>query len=401
MKLTQKQAAELRREKSELEQKRLALKEKVKNHRSASTEELADTTEQLRTMSERLDEINSDLADAPEDKRGVVHVKAAEITEENYRSSAKYRDAFFRSFINRRVSEDDSTILSMGKRVITDMNGGSVTSGAEYLVPTTTLDVIKSVITKYGQVYAAITKYGFEGNVSIPIGTAGTPTTTDGITSLNFTFTEVNLQQEAIVATIKIKNLLLKNSIAALETYLATEMGKYLGTYLDNAVLNGDSGTFTGILPSIVAAPSAKKTYSDMDWGQLMDIEAEVDSPYGDDGVFVMRRKTFFNRFRKMTDAAGAPITTTIPVITGNGKTKFYLDGHEVIFTTAMELDDILFGDLAQYVVNESQEITIESSGVGDDVFGKDQTMWRGKVYSGGKPLFPKLTFTYWGYSAT
>jgi HK97 family phage major capsid protein len=178
-------------------------------------------------------------------------------------------------------------------------------------------------------------------------------------------------------------------------------MGKYLGTYLDNAVLNGDSGTFVGILPSIVAAPSAKQSYSEMDWDKLMDIEAEVDSPYGDDGVFVMRRKTFFKRFRKMTDASGLPIATTIPVITGNGKTKFVLDGHDVIFTTAMVEDDILFGDLAQYVVNESQEITIESSSVGDDVFGKDMTMWRGKVYSGGKPLFPKTTFTYWGYSAT
>jgi hypothetical protein len=40
MSVTQKEAAELRREKSELEQKRLALKTKAKNHRNATTEEL-------------------------------------------------------------------------------------------------------------------------------------------------------------------------------------------------------------------------------------------------------------------------------------------------------------------------------------------------------------------------
>ncbi|WP_373232109.1 phage major capsid protein [Cohnella sp.] len=403
MKISQKEAAELRREKGELEQKRLTLKAKAKNHRSASAEELQTTADELRSIGERIDEINEQLVDAPETNQrgGLQRMKTTEITEENFRSSEKYRDAFFRSFINRRVAEEDAEILSYGKRAITDMNGGSVSSGAEYLVPKTTLDVIKSIITKYGQIYAAITKYGFEGNVSIPIGTAGAPTANaDGTVTLNFSFTEVSIAQEAVVATIKIKNLLLKNSISALETYLATEMGKYLGTYLDNAVLNGDGGTFTGILSSITAAPSAKQTYSDMDWSTLMDIEAEVDSPYGDDAVFVMRRKTFFKRFRKMTDASGLPIATSIPVITGNGKTKFVLDGHDVIFTTAMVEDDILFGDLNQYVVNESQEITIESSTEGDDVFGKDQTMWRGKVYAGGKPLFAKTTFTYWGYEA-
>lgn len=405
MALTQKQVAELKRQKNGLEQKRLALKDQAKNHRGASTDELNGYADQLRTLSDDIDRINEQLEDAPEDtRRGAFGGggRHGDLTEENFRSSTKYRDAFFRSFINRSVSPEDAEVLEMGKRAITDMNGGGVTSGAEFLVPTTTLDVIKSIITKYGQVYAAITKYGFDGNVSIPIGTPGAPTNNgDGTVSLNFTFTEATIQQEAIVATIKVKNLLLKNSISALETYLATEMGKYLGTYLDNAVINGDSGTFIGIIPSITAAPSAEQNFSEMDWAQLMDIEAEVDSPYGDDGVFIMRRKTFFNRFRKMTDAAGAPITTTIPVITGNGKTQFFLDGHRVIFSTAMAEDAILFGDIEQYIVNESQEIKIESSSLGDDVFGKDMTMWRGKVYAGGRPLFAKTSFTYWTYDAS
>ncbi|RED54791.1 phage major capsid protein [Cohnella lupini] len=404
MKMTHKQAAELKREKTELEQKRLALKDKVKNHRDVTTEELNATVDQLRTLAEQIDEINVQLADAPEaEKRGGMGVKTIELNEENFRSSDKYRDAFFRSYITRSVSTEDAEIMDLGKRAITDMNGGSVTSGAAFLVPQTTLNVIQSVITKYGQVYAAVTKYGFTGDVTLPIGTAGATTDNgDGTVTLNFAFTEARIAQSAVVATIKVKNLLLKNSISALETFLATEMGKYLGVYLDNAVINGDGagGSFTGIVPAITVAPSQKQTYSAMDWGKLMDIEGDVDSPYGDDAVFIMRRKTFFNRFRKMTDAGGAPITTTIPVVTGNGKTKFFLDGHEVMFTTAMALDDILFGDIKQYIVNESQDIVIESSSVGDNSFGKDETMWRGKVYSGGTPMFAKETFTLWGYSA-
>ncbi|QMV43735.1 phage major capsid protein [Cohnella cholangitidis] len=406
MKYSLKEIAELKREKSELEKKRLALKETVKNHRNASAEDLSKTADELRSMSDRLDEINAALADAPEPQKrgGIPYMKTVELTEENFRSSDKYRDAFYRSYINRSVSPDDEEIMSFGKRAITDMNGGSVTSGAAFLVPETTLNVIQSIITKYGQVYAAVTKYGFTGDVSLPIGTAGATTDNeDGTVTLNFAFSEAKITQSAVVATIKIKNVLLKNSISALETYLATEMGKYLGIYLDNAVINGDGagGSFTGIIPAITAAPSEKQTYSTMDWDKLMDIEGDVDSPYGDDAVFIMRRKTFFNRFRKMKDTAGLPITTSVPIITGDGKTQFFLDGHRVMFTTAMALDDILFGDINQYVVNESQEIVIESSSVGDDTFGKDQTMWRGKVYSGGTPMFAKTTFTLWGYSAT
>lgn len=403
MALTQKQVAELKRKKGDLEQKRLALKEKVKNHRNMSSDDVSATAEELRDLGEEIDDINAQLVDAPEPQTrgGFQSMRTNELTQENFRSSSQYRDAFFRSYINRNVSTDDEPIMDMGKRSITDMNGGSISSGAAFLVPQTTLDVIQTIIQKYGQVYAAVTKYGFTGDVTLPIGTAGAVTTNDdGTVSLNFSFTEAKLSQSAIVATIKVKNLLLKNSISALETYLATEMGKYLGVYLDSAVINGDGagGTFTGIVPAIKVAPSEEKNYAKMDWGILMDIEGDVDSPYGDEAVFIMRRKTFFNRFRKMTDAAGAPITTSIPVITGNGKTQFVLDGHQVIFTSAMALDDILFGDIKQYVVNESQEIVIESSSVGDDTFGKDQTMWRGKVYSGGKPMFAKETFTLWTF---
>lgn len=399
---TQKEVAEFKRQLSEMETQRNALKEEIKNKRDGmGAQEITDKTEQLRSMNSSIDALKEKIDAAPEAQvRGGMHtMKINELTQENFRSSAQYRDAFFRSFINKSIAQDDMQIMEMGKRAISDMNGGSVQSGAAYLVPTTTLGQIAAVITKYGQVYAAITKYGFTGDVTLPIGTAAAPTVNgDGVAELNFNFTEAKISQAAVVATITVKNLLLKNSIPALEQYLAAEMGKYIGTYLDNAVINGDGTSFAGIIPAITANPSEKQTYSEMDWDRLMDVEADVDSPYGDDGVFIMRRKTFFNRFRKMKDDAGLPITTNIPVITGNGKTQFFLDGHPVIFTNAMVVDDILFGDIKQYIVNESQEIQIDTSS--EAGFAKDETMWRGKVYSGGTPMFAKTTFTYWGYQA-
>lgn len=400
MQITQKEAAELRREKSDLEQKRLALKEKCKNHRDMSTEDVNKATDEMRSMSDRMDEINEKLKDAPEPETrgGLNHLRGNELTQENYRSSVQYRDAFFRSFMNGKIAETDSEVMAFGKRAVTDMNGLSVTSGAEYLVPQTTLNQIQSIVVKYGRLYAKITKYGFNGDVTIPIGTADTPTNNaDGTDTLTFTFTEVTINQQAVIATIAVKNLLMKNSIAGLESYLSMEIGKYIGLQLETYILSGNPSTskFTGIIVAITAAPSAAKTYSDVDWDLLNEVQGAVDSPYGDAGEWIMNRKTFFNEFRKATDANGNPLVVTAPVVAGgSGATQYFIDGRPVTLSTRMADGAFIYGDISQYIVNESQELVIEANT--SEGFSKDVTTWRGKVYAGGLPMFAKTAFIYY-----
>jgi HK97 family phage major capsid protein len=418
MKLSQKEAAELRREKTELEQKRLALKEQCKNHREMSPEDLNNTADELRSMSDRMDEINEKLKDAPEEQqRGALILpnmpKHGEITQENYRSSTKYRDAFYRSFLSNKVSAEDTEIMSFGKRAVTTMNGDGVTTGSEYLVPETTLNQVYYIIKQYGKLYSSVTKYGFTGDVALPIGTADTPSVgSDGVATLTFSFTEVKISQQAVVATITVKNLLLRNSIPAFEQYLATEIGKYIGLLLENYVLNGDpaTSTFQGIITAIKAATSAAETYSDMDWQTLAIIMGSVESPYGDNATWVMKRSTFFTRFFGMVDANGHPIVAIAPVLAQGlpgqngspalpGASNYLIAGQPVIFTSQMpDTDGVLYGDLSTYIVNESEAFTIESNT--SEKFSEDKTVWRGKVYSGGKPLFAKNTFTYYSYSA-
>jgi HK97 family phage major capsid protein len=414
--LSQKAIAELKREQTELESKRSELKEKCKNHRDMTTEDLNGAAENLRTVSTRLDAIGEQLKDTVVEKRGgmgmLKDIKGNEITAENYRSSSKYRDAFYRSFLNSKVSEADSEVMEFGKRAVTSMNGDGVTAGSEFLVPETTLNNVYSVIKQYGKLYSAITKFGFTGDVSLPIGTADAPTTNaEGITDLTFTFTEVKISQMAVVATITVKNLLLRNSIPAFEKYLSMEIGKYIGMLCENYVLNGSlsNSTFEGILTALKTAPSVAKTYSVLDWAKLAEIIGGLESPYGDQATYVMKRSTFFKRFFALTDSVGKPLVTISPLIQGlpgqdnyGTATPYLIAGQPVIWTNSMpagDVDGILYGDLSTYIVNESESFTIESNT--SEKFSEDKTVWRGKLYSGGKGTFPKDTFVYYSYSAT
>lgn len=413
MKLTQKEVAELKREQTELEQKRNELKAKCKNHREMSLEDLNGVTENLRTVSTRLDEIGEQLKDTQIEKRDIStmlkDINGKEITADNYRSSEKYRDAFYRSFLNNKVSETDSEIMAFGKRAVTDVNGDGAASGGEYLVPQTTLNNVYYVIKKYGKLYSSITKYGFTGDVSLPIGTAKAPTDNgDGTTTLTFDFTEVKISQTAVVATIVVKNLLLRNSIPAFEQYLSNEIGKYIGLLLENYVLNGSlsTTTFEGIITALKIAPSAAKTYSELDWKGIAAIMGSVESPYGDNATWVMKRSTFFNKIFALTDSNGKPIATISPLIQGQpgqdnygAASPYLIAGQPVIFTSQMpDVDGILYGDLTTYIVNESESFVIESNS--SEKFSEDKTVWRGKLYSGGKSLFAKDTFAYYSYSA-
>ena len=366
-------------------------------------EDLSKEVDNMRALGERLDEINEKLKDAPKDEQrnsGIGEmrsIKVNEINAENFRDSSKYRDAFYRSMVSGKIAPADSEIMEYGKRAITDMNGLSVTAGAEYLVPNTTFNQIQNVIVQYGKLYSAVTKYGFTGEVTLPIGAlSNTVNEADGTDTLSFTFTEVSINQMAVIATVSVKNLLLKNSITALESFLAMEIGKYIGLQLENYLLVGDIATskFMGIIKAIKDAGD-DETYEVMDHDTICDVQAAIEEPYGGNAVWIMKRATFFKSFKKMQTADGMPLVTIALIQGGPGASRYLIDGQPVIFSRLMpDTDSFIYGDLSQYIVNESQSVVIETST--EAGFAADKTVWRGKVYSGGRPMFTDKTFKYY-----
>lgn len=390
--LTQKEVAELRREKTVLEQKRLELKEKVRNHRDMSTEDIEGVTDELNRLSERMDEINEKLrnASAQEQRGGMPDMKINEVTQENFRSSEKYKEAFFRSLVSRKVSESDAEIMGFGKRAITDMNGGSVTSGANYLIPQTTLNLIEEAIKEYGAVFNYVGGYRFTGDVSIPIGESTYTDNEDGTTSLNVSFTDVKFTQEAIVVTAELKNLLLRNSIPALEAYVATELAMVIAEKLDHAILMGDGGSFDGIVPSLVPTP-----YTALNFPTLTGLFGKLKGKISRRSAFVMNESTFWAEIASNVDSTGQPIQIGGQVfwtydVNGNAT----IMGKPVIFTDAIGDGDVLFGDFKnRYKKNTSLDVILESDA--SEKFSTDKTMFRLKIYSGGKPIRVTESFVF------
>lgn len=397
MKYTEKELAGFRREQTDLETKRAELKKKIANHRAAATDvsedDLNEIEKEIRGLNQRATELGEILKDSenPEKRGNIMKINGKEITNDNYRNSPEYRDAFYRSLASRNIAEGDRDIMDCGKRAVTDFNGGSVTSGGAYLVPTTTIDKIASVLAEYGKLYSAVTKYNFNGDVSLPIGSVGEPTVNeDGTVKLNFSFTEVKIGQEAQIATVEVKNLLLKNSIPALEMFIAEQLGKWLAIQLDTNVLYGDAGSFVGILTKLTA-----KSYSAVDWALICTIIGSLKGGYSRRGAFVMNTQTFWQKFMSITEgSAGTPLAQNTPIIHFENGKWFILD-KEVIETDAMGEGDFLFGAVKDnYITNESQEIVIEADP--SPKFGEDKTLWRGKVYSGGAPVLEDEAFTFY-----
>ncbi len=393
MKFSNKEIAGFKRELTELKEKRNSLREEIKNKRDGMTpEDITKKTEELRGINTSIDDIRDKLDEANTETRsgGFEGMKVDTITKENFRSSDKYREAFYRSFSSRTISNDDSEVMAFGKRAVTDMNGGAVTEGAGYLLPQTTLNLIEAALKEYGMLFSYIGGYNFSGTVTIPIGDSTYTDNEDGTTSLKVSFSDVVFTQEAIIVTAELKNLLLKNSIEALEAYVASELGMIIAEKLDHAVLMGDNGSFSGIVPGLTP-----EKYTTLNFATLTSQFGKSKGKISRRSSFVMNENTFWTEIASNVDTTGQPIQIGGQVFWSYDKDgNATVMGKPVIFTDAIGDGDVLYGDLKnRYKKNTSLDITLESNT--SEQFSTDKTVVRLKIYSGGKPIRVTESFVF------
>ena len=392
--------------------------QKTKLHRENPTkegnEELKTFITRSKELADELQKIDAELqADEIErqsqkiiikDKpKGGNQMNFENMTREQMRETTIYRDAFYKNLfkdvlqkqgIYKELSEDEKTIY----RAVTDLNAESVAAGAEVLLPLTTVNKMQSIMQDVGIVWDLIpNKTNFKGNVNLPIGSrVGEAQNADGVAQLQYTFTDLEIKQTAIIAEIKVQNLLLTNAIEDLENYLARESAKYLKEQLDFNVIVGNAvpGLFDGLLAANAPEPYGAQVGDDPTYADIMETEGSMKTAYAKGARWLMNRKTYFTKFKTMTDPNGNLLASTIPFTQGGLASPMYLlDGIPCDHSDDIADGEFLLWNPNYYIVNVSKNITVS---VNTSIYeNKDQTAWYAKIYAGGRILFPTETVKY------
>lgn len=220
--------------------------------------------------------------------------------EEEGRGGSLYRNAFWKAMRNKH-SYDIQNALQIG----TDSEGG-------YLVPdefeATLIEALEEE-NIFRQLAKVITTSS--GDRKIPVvaskGSASWVDEEGAIPESDDAFTQVSIGAYKLATMIKVSEELLNDSIFNLESYIAREFARRIGTKEEEAFFIGNgSGKPTGIFNATggaeVGVTAASATAITVD--ELLDLFYSLKSPYRKNATFVMNDATI-KAIRKLKDGNG------------------------------------------------------------------------------------------------
>jgi HK97 family phage major capsid protein len=267
------------------------------------------------------------------------------------RASAEYKEAFWNVMRNKKTFQVINA-LEVGE----DSEGG-------YLVPDEFERTLIEALEEEN-IFRTLAKIitTSSGDRKIPVvATKGTAAWVDEegeITESDDAFAQVSIGAYKLATMIKVSEELLNDSVFNLESYIAKEFARRIGTKEEEAFFIGDgSGKPTGIFHATnggqLGVTAASATAITVD--ELMDLFYSLKSPYRKKAVFVMNDSTV-KAIRKLKDGngqyiwqpsitAGAPDT----ILNRPVKTSVYVPKIEAAAKT------IAFGDFGYYWVADRQ----------------------------------------------
>lgn len=306
------------------------------------------------------------------------------------------RDAFF-------AREEVKTFL---ERVRTMGKEKRSISGADLLIPTIVLDLIKENILHYSKLYQHVNVKNVPGkarqNVMGAIPEAAWTEMCASLNELNLSFAAVEVDGYKVGGYIAICNAVLEDSDIALASEIISAIGQAIGYALDKAILYGTGTKMPlGIVTRLTQAtkPSGysttARTWENLTTSNVLAISGKTDAAlfkelviaagnakadYSHSELFwAMNEKTFTKLVANALtiNAAGAIVTgqsSTMPVIGGTIEKLSFIP------------DDVIiggYGDL--YLLAERAGTTIAQS---EHVrFLEDQTVFKGTARYDGMPV--------------
>lgn len=295
------------------------------------------------------------------------------------RASDAYRQAFWNVMRgNRAVSND----LSVG----TDTQGG-------YLVP----DEFERTLVQALQEHNIMRKFAriirtSSGDLPIPVvasqGTAAWVDEAGTIPTSDAGFGQVILGAHKLATMIKVSHELLNDSAFPLESFLAQDFGRRIGSLEEEAFLAGD-GTKkpTGMLTDAKVGKTAASA-SAITFDEIMDLYHSLRSPYRDKAVFITNDLTV-KALRKLKDGNGQYIWQP-SVVSGTPDTILGRPVYVSSFVPqiAAGAKVMAFGDFSYYWIADRKGRTFERL---NELFSTtDQVGFKATQRVDGKLILPE-----------
>lgn len=257
--------------------------------------ENAETTrklqEQIDNLTRELDELNARSQKAAQTpKRDERKVDETMNTRKFFGMTIEQRDMFFK---REDVKEFLQRVRELGgqKRAVT---------GAELLIPTVVLDLIRENVENFSKLYKHVNVRRVPGKARQTVmGTIPEAVWTEmcaKLNELNLTFSGVEVDGYKVGGYIAVCNALLEDSDIALATEIISVLGKSIGIALDKAIIYGTGTKMPmGIVTRLVQAEDPADDKNTIPWADLSATN-----------VIAITGKTDAALFKALVEASGA-----------------------------------------------------------------------------------------------
>lgn len=367
--------------------------------------EKKDSDETKATLAKEISDLEADLEKEertavapvqPNKKEERKEVKTMENRKRFFGMASQERDAFF-------MREDVKDFLQRTR----DLAGQKrAVTGAELLIPTIVLDLIRENIAGYSKLYKHVNVRQVPGkarqNIMGAIPEAVWMEMCASLNELNLTFNGVEMDGYKVGGYIAICNAVLEDSDIALATEIINALGQAIGLALDKAILYGTGTKMPlGIVTRLAqtAAPTDYPTnarkWEDLHESNLLSVTGKTDTALFKAIVEASgKAKGKYSRGEKfwtMNEATHTKLVANALTINASGAIVSGQGNTMPIIGGAIEIlefipDDVIiggYGDL--YLLAEREGTTIAQS---EHVrFIEDQTVFKGTARYDGMPV--------------
>lgn len=286
-------------------------------------------------------------------------------------------------------------------------------TGAELLVPTVMLDILRDAIGKYSKLISKVNLKPVKGkarqNVTGAVPEGVWTEMIANLNQINFSFSQIEVDGYKVGGFIPIPNSILEDSDIALANEILDGMGQAIGLALDKAILYGTGTKMpVGIVKRLAEASKpayygSTETWSDLRTKNLLVITAEgKNDPTVGDRIFFQdlvrklgkakHEKATGTKFWAMSEttatelkARGLTFNASGVIVSGAENGVPVVGGESVILNFIP--DNVIIGGYGNlYLLAERDGTALDQS---EHVqFIQDNTVFRGTARYDGRPLF-------------